>query len=141
MSAVTANLTKSLESEVLRCLGGGVDTQRLDDFLDRMFELADQLGGIACTLADDRTLRIQSRNTVLQEVKVPLAKTKLRMLCARLAVRCGEWANRSVTPYGDMVEFDHPVVNHLCKVHFENTTAAQQFAIEVFSAPRSTETA
>ena len=135
MNAATANLTKSLKAEMLRCLAGGIDTPKADGFLDQLFEVAEALGSVTCMLAGDRVLRVQSRDLVLQDVEIPLAKTKLRMLCARLAVRCGEWANRKLAPYGDLVEFRLPVTNQLFKVHYENTTSKQAFAIDVGSSP------
>ena len=66
----------------------------------------------------------------MYEAKLPRARTKLRMLCARLAVRCSDWANRDVSPYGDAVEFEFPPIRQLRKVSFKNTGDSQEFVIE-----------
>src|SRR5260221_14604633 len=108
MSVVTKDVMKSLESETIRCLGDGVDTRKLDDFLDLIFALAGQFGNIGCTPANERVLRVQSGDRGLQDVDIPLGKTKLRMLSARLPARCTEWANRSTSPYGDTVGGELP---------------------------------
>ena len=133
MDAVIPSVPNSFEADARRCLAGGFDTQKADDFLDRLFELAATFGSVHCTLANERIMRIQSRNTELHELEIPRAKTKLRMLCARLAVRCGEWADRKLAPYGDVVEFAYPPTKKSFTVRFENTTATQAFAIHAGS--------
>lgn len=133
MDAVTPSVPNSFEADARRCLAGGFDTQKADDFLDRLFDLAATFGRVQCTLAGERILRIESRDAQLQELEIPQAKTKLRMLCARLAVRCGEWAHRKLAPYGDVVEFVYPPTRQSFTVRFENTTAAQAFAIHTGS--------
>lgn len=131
MSAVTG---KSLEVEALRCLAGGIDTQKADAFLDLLLELAAASGSVTCTLANERVLRLQVRDTSLQELEIPLAKTKLRMLCARLAMRCGEWGRRKISPYGDTVEIQLPSAEQFLKVCFENSTDAQAITVESMPA-------
>src|SRR5207237_1265558 len=93
---------------------------------------------IACTVIDDHTIRVHSEDLVVQEAEVSRAKTKLRMACARLAVRCSEWAGRQVSPYGDTVEVEHPGTKRLCKVRFENTIGLQVFQIEDKAGVNST---
>jgi hypothetical protein len=127
------NATKAIETDILKSIAGGLDTQKIDDFLDQLFELAGRFGSITCNLHGEGVLRLQSRGSVLQEAEIPRAKSKLRMLCARLAVRCGEWSNRPVAPYGDMAELVFPPTKQVCKVRFENTTAVQEIAIEIQS--------
>src|SRR5437879_6094759 len=117
MDAITTNVA---ESEAIQCLVNGLNTQGIDDFLDRLFSLAGKLGNVTCSLLGDRIIRLQSHDVVLQAVEAPRAKSKLRMVCARLAVRCGEWCNRKVSPYGDTVEFELPRSKQFCKVEFEN---------------------
>lgn len=117
-------------TEVMRCLSEGLDTPRMDDFLDQMFDLASQRGHAAISLLAGDLLRLESKNLILLDLEVPRAKTKLRMLCARLAVRCAAWANREFSPYGDTLEFEHPIIKRTCKVSFENTTGTQKFSIE-----------
>lgn len=126
MSPVTS---KQAKLDVLGILGEGLDTQQLDGFLDQMFELAATWRTITCTVVDDQTIRVQSGDVAVQEAEVPRARTKLRMACARLAVRCGEWAGRQVSPYGDTVDLEHPRTMRSCKVRFENTSGSQFFLI------------
>ena len=141
MNTLTPTQVKSLEIVGLHGLADGIDTQKLDAFLDQAFELVGAVGTVVCTLMNDRVLRLQSRETILQELEMPLAKTKLRMLCARLAVRCSEWSHREVSPYGDVVDVEFPLTNQRCKVSFENTPASQKFVLEDNSTPRPSETA
>jgi hypothetical protein len=131
MSAVTG---KSLKAEALRCLAGGINTQKADAFLDLLLELAAASGSVTCTLANERVLRLEVRDTALLEVEIPLAKTKVRMLCARLAVRCGEWGGRKISPYGDLVEIQVPSTERFFKVCFENSTHAQAITVESIPA-------
>jgi hypothetical protein len=133
MDAVIPSLPSSFEANARQCLAGGLDTQKADSFLDQLFEVAATSGSVRCTLANERVLRIQSRDTPLHELDIPRAKTKLRMLCARLAVRCGEWADRKLAPHGDVVDFVYPPTKQLFTVRFENTTGTQTFAIHAGS--------
>ncbi len=137
MNVLTENLKRNQDlermvlTEAVRCLGDGLDTPRMDDFLDQMFDLASERGHAAISLlTGGLILRVESKNLMLLDLEVPRAKTKLRMLCARLAVRCAAWANREFSPYGDTVEFEHPTAKRTCKVSFENTTGTQKFSIE-----------
>ena len=129
MSAVTGNLLKTMEAETLRCLAHGIDTQKADAFLDQLFELATALGSVSCALTNESVLRVRSPETTLLEAEIPLAKAKLRMLCARLAVRCGEWASRKISPYGDLIEIQLPSAERSFQVRFENSTDAQTITI------------
>jgi hypothetical protein len=134
------NAITGAESEILGRLADGLDTQKADDFLDQLFGLAGRLGSINCSLRGDATLRLESCGAVLQDAEIPRAKTKIRMVCARLAVRCGEWSKQSVAPYGDVVEIAYTPTNQRFKIRFENTTSAQEIAIEIESgngAPKS----
>jgi hypothetical protein len=64
------------------------------------------------------------------EVKLPRAKSVLRLINARLAVRASNWAKKQVSPYGDHVEFAVPRSELLCKLDFENTPDVQRFEIK-----------
>jgi hypothetical protein len=128
--ALTRNSTQSLESELLRCLAGGVDAQKLDDFLDRLLCLAGELGSVTCILPDEQTIRVQSRGGLLNEAALPLAKAKLRMLCARLAVRLGDWSNQKVSPYGEVLEVEVPHTKQRLRVSFKNTPDSQTLTID-----------
>ncbi len=142
MNAVTEGLNKTLVDQAMRCLAEGLDTPRMDEFLDQLFGLSRELGQVSFYLTGgSRVLALYSKNLLLALLEVPRPKTKIRMLCARLAVRCGEWSGQQVFPYGDTLEFTHPSEMQICKVSFENTTAAQQITIEAKSANGSPETA
>jgi hypothetical protein len=114
----------------LHALAAGVDVNKMDAFLDDVFETAARCRNVACCLGKQESLRLESDGAVLQEEMFLRAKTMLRMLCARLAVRCGEWAGRDVSPYGDVVEFEHASSKRRCRVSFQNTSASQRFEVE-----------
>jgi hypothetical protein len=61
-------------------------------------------------------------------------------MCARLSVRCSEWAQRAVSPYGDEVEFELPSNKKPCKVSFKNTPDIQRFEIINKAPPRVSST-
>lgn len=133
MSAVSSEMTTSFYADALRGLSDGLDAKKIDDFLDRLFELATMSGSVTCNLSADHVLRLQSPNQGDREFDLPRGKSKLRMVCARLAVRCSDWAHRKVAPYGDMIEIVFPGNGQLYRVRFENTTAAQELAIAAIS--------
>ena len=133
MNAVTAKTKEQQASDALRCLADGVDTKKVDDFLDQLFQLAERLGSVTCALVDDQ-LCLQTHNVILDTLNIERAKSSLRMVCARLAVRCSESAKRKVSAYGDVVEFEYSPAKRLIEVRFENTTVLQQISIVVKSA-------
>jgi hypothetical protein len=134
MNNISGQVTDSEASELLRRLATGVDTEILDGFIEDLLTLAVKLTKIKCGLADVSSLRLESENVILHEMTLPRAKTKLRMLCARLAVRCAAWSGRQVSPYGDAVDFEVPGHGRAFKVRFENTAEFQRFAIEAQAA-------
>ncbi len=123
-------ISESAEMEAVcsRCLAGGLDTEKMDEFLDHIFSLAARLGGVECTLVNESTLRIQSGDALVHERTLPRATTKLRTICARLAVRCGAWSNREMSPYGDVVELRDATRPHT--IRFKNTNDAVMFAVD-----------
>jgi hypothetical protein len=130
MNPAISTQAKPVAPDVLHLLADGLDTAKLDEFLDAMFELATTWRTIACVVIDDQRIRLQSDDAIIQEAVVVRGKTKLRMACARLAVRCSEGLGRPVSPYGDTVDVEHPRTGRLSKVHFENTTDSQMFRID-----------
>jgi hypothetical protein len=130
MSTITGQLADSTAPALLGRLAQGVDAETLDGFIESLFTLAVKLNKLTCGLVDDSSLRLESGNVILHEMTLPRAKTKLRMLCARLAVRCTVWSNRQVSPYGDIVDFELPGHRQTFRVSFENTPEAQKLAIE-----------
>src|SRR5947209_7288692 len=70
------------------------------EFIDQLLPIARGKGQISCTLADDRRLRFQVQGEPAWEVELGRARTKLRMLCARLSVLCNESGGQDVSLYG-----------------------------------------
>jgi hypothetical protein len=127
---------KALSSKLQR-LGKRVDNKVVDGVFDEILKQIASLRSVSCTLADDSSLCLQVDDVPLVTVKVDRAKSVLRMMLARLSVRCSEWAGREVSPYGDHVELALPVNKLPCKVEFTNTPAVQRFEIKDNSAPQS----
>ena len=59
-------------------------------FIDRLLLLASEFGHVRATLAAEGTLRFEASGHAPCDVPLERAKSKLRMLCARLAVLCKE---------------------------------------------------
>ena len=114
----------------MKALKNGLDPERADALLDEIIRLTDEHGKVNCTVVDNRILSVQSGDTILCETPIRLVKSKLRTLCARLAVRCQEWSGRDVSLYGDELEFEHPGLHQRCKVRFENRPGCQRFEVE-----------
>src|SRR5438067_12282221 len=76
------------------------DNHKVDvvKFIDQLFLL--NAGEIKCTLAGDRNLRFQIGNQAAWDVELGRARSKLRMMCARLGVLCNESGNQDVSLYG-----------------------------------------
>ncbi len=127
--AVTAVQKETLQG-TLRRLDRGMDTLRIDAFLEQMLSLVGEKGSLKCTLVNEQVVRVQRQDMLLCEVPLRAAKAKLRAICARLAVRCGAWSNREVSLYGDELEFTNPHTKQLCKIVFENTPQSQEFEIQ-----------
>jgi hypothetical protein len=128
MAIASAVQTSPLESK-LRFLGERVDTRLVDDVFDEILNQLGTLKSVSCTLSGDSSLLLRSHEKNLTKVALPRAKTILRLMCARLAVRAAEWAQKEVSPYGDSVTCEVPLLNRRCTVGFENTPAAQWFEI------------
>jgi hypothetical protein len=130
MKTATDPQKQSLEAEWLRCLGQGTDTRRLDDAIAQLFHLAGEWGTISCSFAGGNMVRLESAERLIHELEVPRAKTKMRMLCARLGVQCGQWAGQTVSLYGDEIAFQNPDTQRPYKVIFQNSPARQHITIE-----------
>src|ERR1700687_3070161 len=113
----------------LRRLSQRAHVEVMDVVFDEILAQIGILKNVSCTLAGESCLCLQSQDDLVAKVKLPRAKSVLRVLCARLSVRCAEWAKKDVSPYGDQVEFELPATNLACKVSFENSPTAQQFEI------------
>src|SRR5437879_237606 len=90
----------------LQRLGKRVDIKLVDGVFDEILKQIPSLKTVSCTLVGDSSLCLHAGGKSVASVKVDRAKSVLRMMCARLSVRCAEWANREVSPYGDHVEFE-----------------------------------
>ena len=69
-------------------------------FMDELLCLASEVGEISCTLANAGALRFQIPDELDCDVELGRAKSKLRILCARLAVLCHESGCPEVSIYG-----------------------------------------
>ena len=130
MGTLSLAQKKTLTAKLQR-LNKRVDVKVVDAIFDELLKQIGDLKSVSCTLAhDDSTLCLQSQGELVAEVQLPRAKTILRVMCARLSVRCSEWAKREVSPYGDHIEFELPTSKLLHKVDFKNTPDEQRFEIK-----------
>jgi hypothetical protein len=133
MGSLSAAQRKALESK-LRRLSKRVDPKTIDDVLDVVFQQVPSLKNVSCTLSNPSSIAVQSQNQLVAEVRLPRAKTILRLLCARLATRASEQGGREVSPYGDAAEFETPAGK--LRVRFENTPDVQKIEIAEVPARR-----
>jgi hypothetical protein len=124
--------TKKALVAKLQRLGKRVDIKAVDGLFDEILNAvgAATLKSASCTLDEDSSLCLEADEEQVATVKVDRAKSALRMICARLSVRCSEWANREVSPYGDTVEFQLPKSKRRAEVAFQNTPEVQRFEIK-----------
>src|SRR5438445_2733070 len=116
MSTSSQTNKKSFASK-LRRLSKRVDTKVVDDILDEILHQIAELKSVSCALAEEGSgLCLRSQDGSVAEVALPRAKTVLRLLCARLAVRSAEWAGREVSLYGDDGELQLPNLRRPCTV-------------------------
>ena len=113
---VTANLPDGREVDGVR-------------FIDELLLVAAEVGEIQCSLASDRELRFQAPDRPAWDVELDRAKTKLRMLCARLGVLCNESGGPEVSLYGGegVIKKAGPAQ---WAVRFMNTPDQQGFIIQ-----------
>jgi [acyl-carrier-protein] S-malonyltransferase len=130
MQAMTTDRAEAFASLCQHSLAAGLDTRKMDDFLEHLLELVGESGSVSVTLADESILRIEADGGVVHDTSVPRAKTKLRTLCARLAVRCSEWSRREVSPYGEVAQLGLPGGKKTWTVRFHNTNDAVMIKIE-----------
>jgi hypothetical protein len=103
--------------------------------VDQLLALAEHLPYLRCTFAGEDRLRFEVRDQDPVEVTLPLAKARLRTMCARLARLCQESGGEFI-PYGGegvikkAVVFPH--ANHDARVwhvRLKNTPSVQEFTI------------
>jgi hypothetical protein len=104
-------------------------------FVDELLRLPDDCFPFGCSLSDEAHLRfgVGTSNTEIT-VPVEVAKAKLRMLLARLAVLAAASSGEALAPYASegTIVVDHPVSGHRrFDVRYENTVDRQQFFLDV----------
>ncbi len=137
METLTRNQEQTLLAKVKECLGAGIDTPKLDDLVAQMLQVVGESTNVACRLVDDSTIGVKLNGQKLHAEAIPRARAKFRMLCARFAVLCSKWSNQEVSPYGAILEFEHPQSKQRFKARFENTTGCQELEIEVVPQPKA----
>jgi hypothetical protein len=101
-------------------------------FIDELFPLVSEIGGIQCRLSGEQGLRFQLPGQAPWDVELGRARSKLRMLCARLGVVCQDHNGRDINLYGDEATLEFPTTSpkpSKMHVRFKNTTDAQEFTI------------
>jgi len=68
-------------------------------FVEELLLLVSQVGQVRCSLPSDGKLRFEASDRVV-DVELGRAKTKLRMLCARLSVLLNEAGQETMAVYG-----------------------------------------
>ncbi len=104
-------------------------------FLDDLLALSGEVGEVRGTRDADTGLRFETTGQPAWVAPLGRAKTKLRMLCARLSVLCTESGSLQGTLYGGeglilLNENTHPeVCPQSWKVSFMNTPSEHHFTI------------
>jgi hypothetical protein len=110
-------------------------------FMDELLQLAWELAEIRCQLADEDHLRFEFQDRTAWECQLGRAKSKLRLLCARLAVLCNESGGQDISIYGGEGVIREKRQPELATnrrltaevtawtVRFKNTMAQQEFVI------------
>jgi hypothetical protein len=102
--------------------------------VDQLFLVASEVGAVTCTRASDDGLCFRLRGLPPVEVKLDQAKSKLRMMCARLGVISKEQSGKDLSLYGDEAQFCYgpaPSPANCWRVQFKNTPSEQEFTIEL----------
>ncbi len=115
-------------------------------FVDQLFRVAAASGTVACVFDGDKKLRFFARPSRIPVkalapspaqlqatciVEHVVARTILRMICARLGVICKERTATEISPYGDKAVMEYDVQDHRrWSVTFTNTPERQEFLIE-----------
>jgi hypothetical protein len=121
-------------------------------FVDHLFQVAADLGSVACELEGPNSLRFFQPSTPIHKVGIEpslvtrqatlivenaTARTVLRMMCARLGVICKERIPNSVSPYGGQGKLTVGTIPGMVfRVAFTNTSSEQRF--ELTGVPRET---
>jgi hypothetical protein len=102
-------------------------------FVDQLFHVAGERGALACVFDGEPRLLFSAPQPMHATyiVEHELARTILRMICARLGVLCKERTGTDISPYGaKAVIVDDVQDRKRWKVTFTNTPQRQEFLIE-----------
>lgn len=94
------------ESRIRELARAHITENRMFDgvgFIDQLLLVASEVGEIKCTLAGQRELRFQLSDQPPWEVELDRAKSKLRMLCARLAKLCQDSGGEFIVYGGEAI--------------------------------------
>jgi hypothetical protein len=92
-------------------------------FVEELLAIADQVGEVRCSPVADQGLRFELRGSDPFEVDLDANRSKLRMLCARLAVLCQE-SGHDFMLYGG-----EGTIRQTTKVRWTNTPGKHEFII------------
>ncbi len=123
---------------------GNLRSPDIMSFVEQLFQIAAENGSIAGGVHSEKELQFsfptpssQVQATQTTEaletclVEHELARTILRMICARLGVLCKEYSGSEFLPYGNQAILDYPIYNHTrWNLSFTNTPETQEFLIE-----------
>lgn len=103
-------------------------------FIDELLSLVKEAGGLRCYLATDRRLRFELDGQA-SEVELESARSKLRMLCARLSVLCTGTNGSAVSSYGGEGTITSlQIPSPGWKLRFSNTPGEQEFTLTLLDA-------
>jgi hypothetical protein len=97
--------------------------------VDELLRVASECGQVRCTLPDDRQLRFETPEGPPLDFELGRARTKIRILCARLGVLCNEAGDQDVSIYGGEGVIKNGAPNPRWSVRFKNTPSEQEFTI------------
>ena len=127
MTPATSHLTPGLDILTLQCLGDGVDTPRLDEYLAHLFAIATMGGWLTCECLEGR-IQVKAGSIQLFSAEVPRAKTKVRLLCARLEKRAADASGGRLTAAEGARTFT--LGEHSYFITVINSTNVQQISIK-----------
>src|SRR5437867_2262891 len=98
-------------------------------FIDELLVIAGEAGEVRFSLADEGALRITVGGNTC-EIGLDAARSKLRMLCARLSVLCNQSKEAEASPYGGQGVIKRAAARD-CAVSWKNTPAEQEFTLSL----------
>lgn len=129
------NSARRIEDWVKRNLSNNQDLD-VDITVQLLLTQMEILQTISCNASEDR-LFFYRRQQQLCSIALANARSKLRMMCARLAMICRE-QGQDVSPYGGETEFAHEVsqgTSLRIGLKFMNRADHHEFALTVLEVP------